>query len=62
MQTNLAHLDGNKFVQMAFVTFPKNMLFVIDLSTKMSGTSLLKNLSNDFFLITQFGGKLRNLS
>ena len=42
MQMNLTHLNANKFVQMAFVMFPPKMLFVIDLSTKMSGTSLFE--------------------
>ena len=42
MQTNLTHNYANKAVQIAFVTFPQKMLFVIDLSTKMSGTSVFK--------------------
>ena len=46
MQTNLTHLNANKFVKMAFVMFPQKMLFVIDFQQKCQVPLSLKDFLN----------------
>ena len=46
MQTNLTHLNANKVVQMAFVTFPKKCFLSLICQQKCQVPLSLKNLSN----------------